>query len=181
MVICSRDSSLTMYVDPITWNGPRQLIGDSIKIWMNDSTVREANIMSNALSIEQMENYDNPGKLLYNQVTSRLMNAYFVEGKIRMSEAIGNVQTVYYPVDDADSSLIGMVYLETDTMRMFLTKERQLHKIWTSKSDGVLYPMIQIPPSKDLLPNFGWYDYIRPVDKDDIYYVEEKHRKKLFR
>lgn len=181
MVICSRDSSLTMYVDPITWNGPRQLLGDSIKVWMNDSTIREASVMSNALSIEQMENHEQPGKLLYNQVTSRLMNAYFTDGKIRTSEAVGNVQTVYYPIDDADSTLIGMVYLETDTMRMFLTEERKLQKIWASKSEGVLYPMMQIPPSKDLLPNFGWFDYIRPVDKDDIYYVEEKHRKRMFR
>ena len=181
MVICSRDSSLTMYVDPITWNGPRQLLGDSIKVWMNDSTIREANVMSNALSIEQMDHQEQPGKLLYNQVTSRLMNAYFTDGKIRTSEAVGNVQTVYYPIDDADSTLIGMVYLETDTMRMFLTEERKLQKIWASKSEGVLYPMTQIPPSKDLLPNFGWFDYIRPVDKDDIYYVEEKHKKRMFR
>ena len=178
MVVCSRDSSLTMYVDPITWNGPRQLLGDSIKIWMNDSTVREANVMANALSIEQMKDHEHPGKVYYNQVASRLMNAYFDEGKIRMSEAVGNVQTVYYPIDDSDSTLIGMINLETDTMRMFLTPERKLQKIWTSKSDGVLYPMTQIPASKDFLPNFGWYDYIRPVDKDDIYYVEEKHKKK---
>lgn len=178
MVVCSRDSSLTMYIDPITWNGPRQLLGDSIKIWMNDSTVREANVMANALSIEQMNDYEHPGKIYYNQVASRLMNAYFDEGKIRMSEAVGNVQTVYYPVDDSDSTLIGMINLETDTMRMFLTPERKLQKIWTSKSDGVLYPMTQIPASKDFLPNFGWYDYIRPVDKDDIYYVEEKHKKR---
>lgn len=178
MVVCSRDSSLTMYIDPITWNGPRQLLGDSIKVWMNDSTVREANVMANALSIEQMNDYEHPGKIYYNQVASRLMNAYFDEGKIRMSEAVGNVQTVYYPVDDSDSTLIGMINLETDTMRMFLTPERKLQKIWTSKSDGVLYPMTQIPASKDFLPNFGWYDYIRPVDKDDIYYVEEKHKKR---
>ncbi len=178
MVVCSRDSSLTMYIDPITWNGPRQLLGDSIKIWMNDSTVREANVMANALSIEQMKDHEHPGKVYYNQVASRLMNAYFDEGKIRMSEAVGNVQTVYYPIDDSDSTLIGMINLETDTMRMFLTPERKLQKIWTSKSDGVLYPMTQIPASKDFLPNFGWYDYIRPVDKDDIYYVEEKHKKK---
>ena len=178
MVVCSRDSSLTMYIDPITWNGPRQLLGDSIKIWMNDSTVREANVMANALSIEQMKDHEHPGKVYYNQVASRLMNAYFDEGKIRMSEAVGNVQTVYYPIDDSDSTLIGMINLETDTMRMFLTPERKMQKIWTSKSDGVLYPMTQIPASKDFLPNFGWYDYIRPVDKDDIYYVEEKHKKK---
>ena len=105
------------------------------------------------------------------------MNAYFNEGKLRQSEAVGSVQTVYYPVDDKDSTLIGLCYLETDTLRMFLTPERQLEKIWACKSEGVLYPMTQIPPQKNKLPNFGWYDAIRPQNKDDIYYIEEKHQR----
>ena len=63
-------------------------------------------------------------------------------------------------------------------MRMFLSEERRLDKIWASKSEGVLYPMTQIPPSKDRLPNFGWYDYIRPANKDDIYYIEGRHDKR---
>ena len=178
LVLCSRDSSITMYFDPIVWNGERQLLGDSIKVWMNDSTIREANVMSNALSIEVVHENQNPQKMYYNQIASRLMNAFFDDGVMRMSEAIGNVQTVYYPVEERDTSFIGMVYLETDTLRMFLTQERKLDKIWAAKSDAVLYPMTQIPPSKDFLPNFGWYDYIRPVDKDDIYYIAGKHDKK---
>ena len=179
MVICSRDSSLTMYVDPIVWNADRQLLGDSIKVWMNDSTVREANVMSKALSIEMMPDYQHEGEVYFNQITSRLMNAYFDdEGKMRMSEAIGNVQTVYFPVEESDSSRILMVYLETDTMRMFLSPERKLEKIWSSKSEGTAYPLTQIPPSKDFLPNFGWYDYIRPLDKDDIYFIVGKHEKR---
>lgn len=178
LVLCSRDSTLTMYFDPIVWNASRQLLGDSIKVFMADSTVREANVMANALSIEMMHDYEHQGKVYYNQVASRLMNAYFEEGNLRMSEAIGNVQTVYYPLEDRDSTLIGMVYMETDTMRMFLNRERQLEKIWASKSEGVLYPMTQIPPSKDYLPNFGWYEHIRPANKDDIYYIEGRHDKK---
>ena len=176
MVLCSKDSTLTMYVNPIVWNGDRQLLGDSIKIFMNDSTVREAQVHQRALSIEKMPDYEHPGKVYYNQVTSRRMNAYFVEGKLRESEAIGSVQTIYYPVEEKDSSLLFLAYLETDTLRMLLTPERQLEKIWASKSEGTLYPLTQIPPGKDFLPNFGWYDYIRPLNKDDIYYVEERHR-----
>ena len=178
MMLCSKDSSLTMYGDPIVWNVSRQLLGDSIKVLMSDSTIREANIMSRALSIEQMTDHQHPDRTYYNQVASKVMNAFFEQGKVRMSEAVGNVMTVYYPVEERDTSLIGLVYLETDTMRMFITPERQLEKIWASKSEGTLYPMTQIPPGADRLPNFGWYDYLRPVDKDDIYYVEERHARR---
>ncbi len=177
MVICSQDSTLTMYFDPIVWNAQRQLSGDSIRVFMNDSTIREAHVMDDALSIEMMEDYQHPGNIYFNQVTSKLMNAYFIEGKLKQSEAVGRVQTIYYPIDDKDSTLIGLCYLETDTLRMFLTPERRLEKIWASKSDGTLYPMTQIPPQKDRLPNFGWYDGIRPQNKDDIYYIEERHKR----
>ncbi len=177
LVLCSRDSTMTMYFDPIVWNAHRQLLGDSIRVFVNDSTIREANVMQNALSIEMMHDMKNPDKIYFNQVTSKFMNAYFNEGKLRQSEAVGSVQTVYYPVDDKDSTLIGLCYLETDTLRMFLTPERQLEKIWACKSEGVLYPMTQIPPQKNKLPNFGWYDAIRPQNKDDIYYIEEKHQR----
>ena len=76
--------------------------------------------------------------------------------------------SVYYPVDDKDSTLMGLVYMETDTMRMYM-KDRQLQKIWTSKTDGTWYPMSQIPPDRYRLPGFTWFDYIRPLNKDDIY------------
>ena len=177
MVICSRDSSLTMYVNPIVWNGNRQLLGDSIRLLMNDSTIREANIMSKALSIEMEHDLKKPENVYYNQVTSKVMNAYFNEGKLRMSEAIGSVQTVYFPIEESDSSILFLSYIETDTMRMFLTPERKMEKIWASKSEGTLYPLNQIPQGKNFLPNFGWYDYIRPVDKDDIYYIPGRHDK----
>lgn len=34
---------------------------------------------------------------------------------------------------------------------------------------GVLYPMTQIPPSKYFLPQYAWFDYIRPLNKEDIF------------
>lgn len=70
--------------------------------------------------------------------------------------------------DDADSSYIGLNYLETSKIRMFL-ENRKMKKIWAPKSNGVMYPMSQIPPDKKFLPSFTWFDYIRPLDKDDIF------------
>ncbi len=175
MVLCSRDSSLTMYVDPVVWSANRQLLGDSIRLLMNDSTIREANVMSRAMSIEEMHEIKNPEKIYYNQISSRVMNAYFVDGQLRENRAIDNVVAVYFPVEDSDSTLFGLFYIETDTMKMLLTPERKMEKIWASKSEGVIYPMTQIPPSKDKLPNFAWYDHIRPHDKNDIYFVEGRH------
>jgi lipopolysaccharide export system protein LptA len=164
LVFNSKDSCMTMYKDPIVWNGGRQILGEVIKVYSNDSTIRKAEIIGQALSIEQM-----PDSIHYNQISSKDMNAYFIQGKIREAESIGNVRSVYYPVDDKDTSMIGLNYLETDTMRMYLNPERKLDHIWTCKFTSTLYPMTQIPPEKEKLDAFAWFDYIRPIDKFDIF------------
>lgn len=171
LIACSRDSSMTMYKDPIVWSGQRQMVGDSIRCFMNDSTIREAHVMGNAMSIELMRDGEH-----YNQVSAKRMNGFFTDGKIQWGEAIGNVFVIYYPVDDKDSSLIGLNYTETDTMRFYMTPtaERKLQKIWMPKSKGTLYPMNQIPADKKTLRGFAWYDYIRPVDKYDLFRHAEK-------
>lgn len=164
LVFNSKDSCMTMYKDPIVWNVNRQLLGEVIKVYMNDSTIRFAHVEGQALSIDQM-----PDSVHFNQVTSKEMKAYFDNGQVRMAESIGNVQSVYYMANDKDSSIVGLNYMETDTMKMYLSPERQLRKIWANKSVGTFYPISQVPPSKNKLPNFVWFDDIRPKDKNDIY------------
>ena len=164
LVFNSQDSCMTMYKDPITWNANRQLLGEEIKVYMADSTIRFAHVLRQALSIEQM-----PDKEHYNQITSSEMKSYFDKGEMKMSEAIGNVQTIYYMTNDKDSSLVGLNYLETDTMRMYLGAARKLDKIWTNKFTSTMYPITQIPPAKYKLPNFAWFEDIRPKDKNDIF------------
>ncbi len=164
LVFNSQDSCLTLYKDPILWNGSRQLLGEEILAYLNDSTVREAHVVNQALSIELMND-----SIHYNQLSSKIINAYFIDGNPRMTEAIGNVLSIYYHVDDRDSSILGLNYLETDTMRMYMTPDRKLQRIWTSQNNGVMYPLTQVPPDKVYLPQFAWFDYIRPLDKDDVF------------
>lgn len=163
LVFNSKDSCMTMHKDPIAWNGMRQILGDSIKIFMNDSTIREAYVFGNALSVEKIEDEER-----YNQISSKEMRSYFVDGKMRRNEAIGNVLSVYFPRDDKDSTYVGMNTLQTDTMKMYLTEERKLQKIWVSAPTGTLYPITQIPPGTDKLPSFAWYDFMRPLNKFDL-------------
>ena len=163
MVYNSKDSCMTMYHDPIVWSDNQQLFGEEIKVYMNDSTIDWAHVIGQAFSAEQMSD-----SVHFNQVSSKEMKAFFDHGQIRESQAIDNVLIVYYPVDDADSTLIGLNYTETPMLRMFL-ENRKMKRIWMQKPTGTLYPMTQIPPSKYFLPKYAWFDYIRPLDKDDIF------------
>lgn len=164
LVFNSLDSCMTMYRDPIVWNANRQMLGEKIQVYMNDSTIRKALIIGQALSIE--ENRDGEH---YNQVSSKTMEADFHDGVMRRIVCSGNVLSVYYPIDDKDSTLMAMNYLETDTVKMYLSAERKMEKIWTPKARGTWYVITQIPPSKTRLPAFAWFDNVRPKDKDDIF------------
>ena len=164
MVFSSLDSCLTMYQDPVAWSGERQILGEQIKIFMNDSTVRKAEVIGQALSVEKVDDKDH-----FNQVASRRMDAFFVDGAIRKTEAVGNVRTVFYPQDSKDSTLTGLNYLETDTLRMFMCPERKLQKIWTSKATGTMYPMTQIPPQRYHLDTFEWFENLRPAGPADVF------------
>lgn len=164
LVFNSKDSCMTMYKDPVIWNANRQMLGEEIRAYMADSTIRFAHVIGQALSIEQMTD-----SVHYNQITSSEMKSYFEKGEMKMTEAIGNVQTVYYMTNDKDSSLVGLNYLETDTMRMYLGAAKKLDKIWTNKFTSTMYPITQVPPAKYKLPNFAWFEDLRPTDKNDIF------------
>ena len=91
-----------------------------------------------------------------------------MNGDIYETQAVDNVLVNYFPIDESDSTYIGMVAMETSLMRMFL-ENRKLKRIWTPKSEGVVYPVTQIPPSKRYLSGFAWFDYVRPLSKEDIF------------
>lgn len=163
LVYNSQDSCMTMYRDPIIWNEGQQLFGETIYAWMKNGKMDRAHVVGQAFSAEQMSD-----SVHFNQVSSKEMKAFFRDGQLSESHAIDNVLIVYYPVDDSDSTLIGLNYTETPLMKMFM-ENRKMKRIWMEKPTGTLYPMTQIPPGKDFLPGYAWFDYVRPLDKDDIF------------
>lgn len=163
LVFNSQDSCMTMYHDPIVWNGKQQLFGEEIRAYMNDSTIDWAHIINQAMSTEQMDSVH------YNQVSGKEIKAYFTGGDLRQVDVIGNVRLGYFPVDGKDSTLIGYITAESSLMNVYLL-QRKVQKIkMTTQTDGVMYPMLQIPEDKLYLPSFAWFDYIRPLNKDDVF------------
>lgn len=163
MVYNSKDSCLTMYTDPILWQGTQQLIGEEIKVYMNDSTISWAHIINQALAVEQKDS------IHYNQVSGKEMMAYFDKGEMRRVDVNGNVLVIFYPVEERDSSLIGMDYTEGSFLRMLLKDRRMERGSFIGKATGTMYPLEQAPADKMKLPSFVWFDYIRPRNKEDIF------------
>lgn len=163
LVYNSKDSCMTMYTDPILWHGKQQLLGEEIKVYMNDSTIDWAHIIRQALTVEKMDS------IYYNQVSGKEMKAFFIDGDMRRVEVNGNVLVVYYPVEEKDSSLIMMNYSEGGLLKMYLKDRKMERGVFVGKTTGTAYPLDQIPAEKSKLPSFVWFDYIRPKNKEDIF------------
>lgn len=164
LVFSSKDSCLIMYKDPVLWNENQQLLGEQINIYMNDSTIGWAHIINQALSVEQIP----VDTTLFNQISGKEIKAYFEDGLMEKVEVIGSVRLVYYPMD-SDSLLIGMNVSETSQLDIYLENQQLERMVMSPKSNGTLYPMSQIPLEKSHLDNFVWFDYIRPLNKKDIF------------
>ena len=161
LIYDSRDSCLTMYKDPIIWQEGQQLLGEVIKAWTNDSTLDSVYVINQALSVERIDS------LHYNQIASKEMHSYFTNGELTFNVADKNVYVNFFPFDD-DSLMIGMNHVESSQMKMYL-RNRKVDKIWMPASTGTMYPLPMIPADVRFLSNFAWFDYIRPLNKDDIF------------
>lgn len=164
----SKDSCLTLYKDPIAWNENRQILGEEIRVFMNDSTVDSVYVERQAIMIEQLSD-----STLYNQVAGNMMRAYFREKELKEFWVEGNGQLVNYPMEK-DSTFLYLNYLEAAKFRALL-EERKLDKlICFPKPEATTYPLGMAPPEKTKLEGFAWFEWIRPKDKDDIFVWRSK-------
>ena len=171
LVSHQQDSCTYLYGQPILWNEGQQVFGEEIRVYNNDSTVEWIHIINQAMTIEQLDSVS------YNQVASKEMFCYFVNGALEHNEAKGNVYVSYF-MDEDDGSRIGLNYTETPELSLFM-KDKKVHKIWMSTANGVMYPPFAIPEDKRYLSGFAWFDYIRPKDKDDIFEWRSKKKEQV--
>ncbi len=161
MVFHSAQKKITLFRDPIAWSDQRQIVGEEINVYLNDSTIDSVYVDRQALMIEKLDSTH------FNQVGAQQMRTYFVKGEVSENRAVGNVMVVNYPLEK-DSTIIYQNYVETAEARMFM-KDRKLKKIWAPASHGFFYPIGMTPAERTRLEGFAWFDYIRPISPDDVF------------
>ena len=163
----TRDSVLYMYTEPVLWNEQYQLYGDTIAIYMNDSTIEYAHVIQFAFAAQHVDSS------YYNQLKGNDLKAYFEGQAVHQIDVAGNAESVFYPLEK-DGAKVGM----NETKSGFLTiwvKDNKLDKlkIWPSPV-GTMTPIPDLKPDQKMLKDFYWFDYLRPKNKDDIYEVVKR-------
>ena len=163
----TRDSVLYMYTEPVLWNEQYQVYGDTIAIYMNDSTIEYAHVIQFAFAAQHVDSS------YYNQLKGNDLKAYFEGQAVHQIDVAGNAESIFYPLEK-DGAKVGM----NETKSGFLTiwvKDNKLDKlkIWPSPV-GSMTPIPDLKPDQKMLKDFYWFDYLRPKNRDDIYEVVKR-------
>ena len=163
----TRDSVLFMYTQPIIWNEEYQLYGDTIAVYMNDSTIDYAHVIDFAFAAQFLDT------TYYNQLKGNDLKAYFDGQQLSQIDIVGNAESIFYPLEK-DGAMIGLNETKSGFLTIWL-KDNQLDKlkIWPSPT-GSMTPIPDLNPAQKQLRDFHWFDYLRPKDKDDIFTVVKR-------
>lgn len=165
-----------MFRDPVLWNKNNQITGDTVISVLHKGEINRAYVNTNSFVIS----HDTLTR--FNQIKGRNMVAYFKEGDLDYVDVLGNGESNYYAIDDADKSLTGLNYIICSNMVIYF-KENQLNQIsFLKKPDARFIPPAQITSSDRELKNFKWQEKIKPqleefisrTDLDKIIIIENQ-------
>ena len=158
-----------MYKDPILWNEGIQLLGEQIKMYMDSTSIDWVHVINQTLYAEAMDSVN------YNQINGKEMKFYFADGKLNEMHVIGGANVIYFPMDE-DSVIVGMNTTVAGKISAYM-KDGQMDRIVVpNRSNGVFYPLSKAPDNAKYLENFAWFDYVRPLNKEDIFNSRSKDR-----
>jgi lipopolysaccharide export system protein LptA len=135
------DGYMELYKKPILWSQNGELKGDSMRVYMNDSTIQEARMWGKATAVMEVDSGQ-----YYNQIGGTEMIAYFLKNEIHQAKVIGNAQTIYFPEEEVkNEGEDSLAFSPTDTIPKLETPTDTL-----SLSDNVP-DSLQIEPAIDSL------------------------------
>jgi lipopolysaccharide export system protein LptA len=163
MHFSTKDSVLHMYGKPVLWNENQQLSGDSIIIYMADSTIDHVHVPTSAFSIQYVDSG------CFNQLGGNDLKAYFSGKNIERIDIDGNAESVYYPLQE-DGSIEILNYTQSSYLSMWMDEKGKLAKLklWPAPV-GKTIPLPDLTEEQKTLKKFAWHEDLRPVDRYDIF------------
>jgi len=162
MVYLGSDSTIHLYMDPVSWSGKHQFSADSMTVFMANGTVEHTLGIGKALCVMH-DSLD-----IFNQMSGKELTAYLTDGEVHTVDVSGNARTIYYPREE-DGGYVGMNTTESSFIRSYVENQEIQRMRFTKETTGVLYPMSQIPEGADRLDDFFWEEESRPTDPMDVF------------
>ncbi len=158
----TRDSVINMIGEPVLWSDNNQLSGEVIQAFTKDKKVDHIHVQRAAIAIQKVDSIN------YNQLSGKELIAYMDSGQLRRVHVSGNAETIFYPIDDGDSTIVGLNKTESSYVDMYF-KNRKIERIvMKSATSGIMYPIGQLSGGDLYLRQFFWLAEQRPKNNKDI-------------
>lgn len=158
----TRDSVINMIGEPVLWSDNNQLSGEVIQAFTKDKKVDHIHVQRAAIAIQKVDSIN------YNQLSGKELIAYMDSGQLRRVHVSGNAETIFYPIDDCDSTIVGLNKTESSYVDMYF-KNRKIERIvMKSATSGIMYPIGQLSGGDLYLRQFFWLAEQRPKNNKDI-------------
>ena len=158
----SKDSSMTLYRNPVLWSYTNQLTADTIILRVKNNQADSMIMRNSAFIISR----DDSNK--YNQVKGRDMIGYFLNNELYKIRVIGNAETIYFARED-DRTMIGVNKAVSSNMLIFLEKNQLKSITYIEQPSATLYPEKEVSVHDLFLRDFKWLIAKRPLTKNDIF------------
>ncbi len=159
----TEDSVFRMFREPVFWNDKTQVTGDTMYLFTKNQKPDRMYVFFNSFVANEV------AEGLYNQMSGRTLNGYFIDGNIDYIRLKGSpAESIYYPQDE-DSAFVGMNRSSGDVIDInFVNKELSKVK-FVNDVNGTLYPMKKVPEGKNRLTGFHWLDARRPKHNIELF------------
>ena len=129
---------------------------------------QEGDVSTELYTLDDFETVEMKDSIHYNQVSGKEMKAFFRNGEAYKIDVIGNVETIYYPLEK-DSSILYQNKSVSSSLTMLLENQRMKQIKFYQKPDMVVTPIDQLKSDMKYLKDFKWFAELRPKDKWDIF------------
>lgn len=164
--LTERDSMMWMYRSPIVWNGERQIMGNQINVHLADSTIDWARLPRTGLMAEHI------AEDCYNQLSGNDMTVWMDDSTVRRLYCEGNVQLNVFPME-SDSSYNKYAYVESSYMDAYFKGNTTESIHFWPETTSKITPLYLAKRNSYFLPKFRWYEDLRPISPEDVFYVPE--------
>ncbi|MDR0801038.1 OstA-like protein [Fluviicola sp.] len=146
------------------WSYNSELTGDTIRAFIvNDTLIEKAHLSPKAFAANELDS----GKY-YNQLAGKEIWSYFKNNELIRSDVIGQAKTIFYPEDEekTDTAIVvkrmGLNRIFSSDIKVYLDSGEVIGVSYINQPDGKFYPMDQIDPEEQFLPEFKWNPLLRP-------------------
>ena len=156
-----RDSLFTLFENPFVWSDSTQFSGDTIDLYLKNSTLDRIHAKGNGLILNQIASE------YFNQIKGRDIEVFFAADTLDQMLVKGNAEAYYYMLDKLDAFIGVNTTICSKIHFKFAEKQIQDIRFYETPTSKMI-PIQEVNPIALRLPNFFWNEQSKPLSLEEI-------------